>query len=165
MTNVPVKMATTRVADSKIRGRALLEVRLTKLVEAYSLCFGMIPVFEFVSALLFYSRKPILTRVILRLDRFPRSSIPSDITSQAPDPTKWGKPTAAFTTNTCDTNKYFSQHSMIFDITLCGDWAGSAFGGSGCGGSCSAAVKDPKNFQGESIFFSSLRIGVEEWLD
>jgi hypothetical protein len=55
---------------------------------------------------------------------FPRSSIPADITSGSPDPSKWGAPQAKFTGNTCDIDKYFKSHKIIFNTTFCGDWAG-----------------------------------------
>jgi hypothetical protein len=34
---------------------------------------------------------------------------------------------AAWSSTDCDTKKYFKQHTITFDITLCGDWAGNAF--------------------------------------
>jgi hypothetical protein len=55
---------------------------------------------------------------------FPRSSIPADIASGSPDPSKWGPPQAKFTGNTCDIDKYFTSHKIIFNTTFCGDWAG-----------------------------------------
>lgn len=56
---------------------------------------------------------------------FPRSSIPSDITNETPDPSGWGTPVASFSSDTCDPYTYFYDHYNIFDTTLCGDWAGA----------------------------------------
>ncbi|EIW68023.1 hypothetical protein TREMEDRAFT_57424 [Tremella mesenterica DSM 1558] len=56
---------------------------------------------------------------------FPRSSIPSDITNETPDPSGWGTPVANFVSDQCDPYTYFYDHVNIFDTTLCGDWAGA----------------------------------------
>jgi hypothetical protein len=79
---------------------------------------------------------------------FPRGSIPADIEADHPMPWTWQKPFAHWSSNTCDTNHYFNNNNAIFDITFCGDWAGSdgAWRGSGCAdqtgyGSCSDYVR------------------------
>ncbi|OCF45360.1 endo-1,3(4)-beta-glucanase [Kwoniella heveanensis CBS 569] len=56
---------------------------------------------------------------------FPRTSIPSDITNDAPEPSGWGTPVAHFPSDNCDPYKFFYDHFNIFDTTLCGDWAGA----------------------------------------
>ncbi|KAI0367518.1 hypothetical protein BV20DRAFT_950139 [Pilatotrama ljubarskyi] len=74
---------------------------------------------------------------------FPRSSIPSDLSSGAPQPTTWGTPMASFPASSCDPFKYFYQHTAIFDTTLCGDWAGGVWGAAGVPGqnqSCAAST-------------------------
>ncbi|KAH9913969.1 glycoside hydrolase family 16 protein [Epithele typhae] len=76
---------------------------------------------------------------------FDRDAIPSDISSGSPDPSSWGTPTAFFPNTNCDIEKHFLNQSLIFDITICGDWAGSAFSAT-CSGTCSDAVADPANF-------------------
>ncbi|KAI0666251.1 concanavalin A-like lectin/glucanase domain-containing protein [Trametes maxima] len=65
---------------------------------------------------------------------FPRSSIPSDVSSGAPQPTGWGTPMAHWPSSNCDPSKFFSDHSAIFDTTLCGDWAGNVWN-DGCAAS------------------------------
>lgn len=65
---------------------------------------------------------------------FPRSAIPSDITSGAPQPSKWGQPMAFWPAAQCNPFQFFNSHSLIFDTTLCGDWASSAWGVSGIPG-------------------------------
>ncbi|KAF5379325.1 hypothetical protein D9757_007612 [Collybiopsis confluens] len=77
---------------------------------------------------------------------FSRNSIPSDITNKNPDPSSWGTPSAMFNNDACDIASHFSEHSLTLDITLCGDWAGGAFGSGGCSGSCQDTVADPSNF-------------------
>ncbi|KAJ7655288.1 glycoside hydrolase family 16 protein [Mycena polygramma] len=72
---------------------------------------------------------------------FPRDSVPADITAGAPQPKSWGLPFANWPASDCDPWKYFYTHVAIFDTTLCGDWAGSAWTTSGAPGqatSCAA---------------------------
>ncbi|ORY23631.1 concanavalin A-like lectin/glucanase domain-containing protein [Naematelia encephala] len=56
---------------------------------------------------------------------FPRSSIPDDITNDAPNPDGWGTPMARFPSDDCSPYEFFYDHYNIFDTTLCGDWAGA----------------------------------------
>ncbi|KAF8746279.1 hypothetical protein AX14_000074 [Amanita brunnescens Koide BX004] len=65
---------------------------------------------------------------------FARSSIPADISAGAPNPASWGLPQARWAAATCNPFTFFQNHSAIFDTTLCGDWAGSAWTGSGIPG-------------------------------
>ncbi|KAJ6569681.1 concanavalin A-like lectin/glucanase domain-containing protein [Mycena capillaripes] len=65
---------------------------------------------------------------------FPRGSVPGDIDAEAPQPTTWGLPFAHWPASDCDPWKYFYTHVAIFDTTLCGDWAGSAWTSSGIPG-------------------------------
>lgn len=57
---------------------------------------------------------------------FPRSAVPSDISSGTPDPANWGSPTAAFAGG-CEIDDFFDSHQIVFDTTFCGDWAGSVW--------------------------------------
>ncbi|KIX01399.1 uncharacterized protein Z518_09125 [Rhinocladiella mackenziei CBS 650.93] len=57
---------------------------------------------------------------------FPRSAIPSDISSGNPDPSNWGSPTASFSGG-CEIDQYFNNHQIVFDTTFCGDWAGNVW--------------------------------------
>lgn len=66
----------------------------------------------------------------IRVWFFPRSDIPSDIptdvsNTSAPDPSTWGTPFADFPSTDCDISSHFKNHSIIANIDLCGDWAGS----------------------------------------
>ena len=48
--------------------------------------------------------------------------------AEAPDPTTWGKPYALFWSDeTLCPAAHFEQQHIIFDITLCGGWAGRSF--------------------------------------
>ncbi|KZT54380.1 glycoside hydrolase family 16 protein [Calocera cornea HHB12733] len=87
---------------------------------------------------------------------FHRSSIPPDITNGDPQPSGWGYPTAQLAPDGCNPWVYFAAHSIVFDITLCGDWAGSAYGGSGCPGSCETQVMKGANFVNASWVVNSL---------
>ncbi|KAK0482623.1 glycoside hydrolase family 16 protein [Armillaria novae-zelandiae] len=61
-------------------------------------------------------------------------SVPSDVGAGTPVPSRWGVPMANWPSSTCNSTKYFYDHSFIFDTTLCGDWAGSAWNSSGTPG-------------------------------
>jgi hypothetical protein len=76
------------------------------------------------------------TSSVISVYFFPRSSIPSDITSGSPDPSTWGSPQAEFTGNSCDIDSHFVSHNIVFDTTFCGDWAGSVW----TEGSCASAA-------------------------
>ncbi|KAH8110781.1 glycoside hydrolase family 16 protein [Phellopilus nigrolimitatus] len=84
----------------------------------------------------------------VKIWRWERGSIPADIDAKTPDPTSWGVPAAFWSASTCTPADHFKEMSLVFDITVCGGWAGSAFSaaGSGCSGSCSDAVANTSNF-------------------
>ncbi|KAI9624352.1 hypothetical protein H4Q26_016922 [Puccinia striiformis f. sp. tritici PST-130] len=85
--------------------------------------------------------------------RFNRTEIPEDLAKgENPQPSKWSNPPIShWAQDDCNSlSQGFSAHRIVFDITLCGDWAGAAavFNANGlCSGSCSAAVKDPAVFK------------------
>jgi len=58
---------------------------------------------------------------------FNRSSVPSALQSNAStiNIADLGTPTANYTSQTCTVSKFFEPQSLIFDITLCGDFAGN----------------------------------------
>ncbi|KAL7629450.1 hypothetical protein AAE478_000970 [Parahypoxylon ruwenzoriense] len=59
---------------------------------------------------------------------FPRTEqIPEDITAGTPDPSTWGQPSTSFSGPGCDISSHFKNHQIVFDTTLCGDWAGKVF--------------------------------------
>ena len=67
----------------------------------------------------------ILTRLVVVWDDaeiavnfFPHGSVPSDLEADAPLPDTWGVPMARWPSTTCDTSKFFQNHSVIIDTTL-----------------------------------------------
>lgn len=80
---------------------------------------------------------------------FARNRIPSDIAAKNPNPKSWPTPAAVWSSQTCDINRHFFDHALTIDTTICGDWAGSDYVNSGCPGTCSDIVADPKNFASE----------------
>ncbi|EGG12275.1 family 16 glycoside hydrolase [Melampsora larici-populina 98AG31] len=91
--------------------------------------------------------------------RFSRTSIPDDISSKQPNPEKWSQPAAHWDSTHCGALRdQFGQHRIVFDITVCGDWAGGAFGSSGCSGSCAEAMKDPSNFSNAEWEIASVQL-------
>ncbi|CAL1706599.1 unnamed protein product [Somion occarium] len=81
---------------------------------------------------------------------------PSDLT---PSPS-WGRPEASFPLgDNCDYDSHFDAHSMVFDLTFCGDWAGSAYPNSGCGGNCVDFVNNNNEAFSEAYWeINSLRV-------
>ncbi len=73
----------------------------------------------------FITTTVVWTKTGIQVYWFPRSSIPSDITNEQPDPSKWGTPVANFPSTYCSIYEFFYDHYNIFDTTLCGDWAGA----------------------------------------
>jgi len=74
---------------------------------------------------------------------FPRSSIPTDITSGKPDPTSWGKPFAYFTLGQNCPHAHFARLTMVINLTFCGDWAGQHWAEQCPGlGTCKAFVQN-----------------------
>lgn len=61
----------------------------------------------------------------IRVWQFARDGIPDDITDNSPDPSTWGTATADFPDTGCDIDTHFKNQSIIINIDLCGDWAGS----------------------------------------
>lgn len=59
---------------------------------------------------------------------FGAGNVPQDITDGNPQPWTWGKPYAHFdlTASNCPSS-HFANHQIVFDLTFCGDWAGSTF--------------------------------------
>jgi len=74
----------------------------------------------------------------------------------------WGMPEAVFplgSGSSCDYDSHFNAHQLVFDLTFCGDWAGSAYSSSGCGGSCEDLVdNNPQAFSKAYWEINSLRI-------
>lgn len=90
---------------------------------------------------------------------FPRGAIPDDITNGDPEPDTWGTPAAIFSNNDkCNIGSSFHDHQIVFDITLCGDWAGAAYSAMGCPGTCAQQVADPDNFKLAKFKIAGLKV-------
>lgn len=91
-------------------------------------------------------------------------STPLEVRTNFPvvDPDLWGIPEAYFPTkpDTCDYETHFDAHNLIFDLTFCGDWAGSVWSSAGCGsGTCADYVdNNPQAFEDAYWEVNSLRV-------
>ena len=64
---------------------------------------------------------------------FPRQNIPSDVLSDSPNPAGWGKPSALWSSGSAGcANSIDDQQQQIWDITVCGSWAGTDWPTSSC---------------------------------
>ena len=61
---------------------------------------------------------------------WPRGSVPASLQNASPDPSQWGKPVARYAGD-CDIDAHFKDLQIVFDTTLCGDWAGQTWSKSG----------------------------------
>ncbi|EIW84558.1 glycoside hydrolase family 16 protein [Coniophora puteana RWD-64-598 SS2] len=95
---------------------------------------------------------------------FYRSAVPADIVSGEPNPSGWGEPVAALSSEGCELSNYFMNHSIIFDITFCGDWAGNSYATSGCPGTCQQQIMDPANFVNASWIINWMKVYKEEMI-
>ncbi|KAF8630125.1 hypothetical protein AX15_003082 [Amanita polypyramis BW_CC] len=82
----------------------------------------------------------------IKMWHFSRDQIPADITAKNPNPASWPAPVAFWSSTTCDIGAHFFDHNLVLDTTVCGDWAGPAYGNSGCSGTCGQAVANNTNF-------------------
>jgi hypothetical protein len=86
---------------------------------------------------------------------FPSRDVPGNIRNGNPDPNTWGTPMANFGGGGCDFDARFRDMNIVFDITFCGDWAGSVWGSTTCSQinpSCNAYVaSQPQSFYDVSL--------------
>lgn len=85
----------------------------------------------------------------IKIWRFLRPSIPQDITDKTPDPSTWGTPAAFFPSTNCDIASHFSDHQLVIDTTICGDFGTPTYAASGCPGTCAQAIANNANFKCE----------------
>jgi len=106
-----------------------------------------------------------------RLDTTALARVPKEIRDGAgtvqPDEAegRWGTPVAQWAPEgDCQYGSYFDQHAILFDLTLCGDWAGSAseWGNSTCGAGSSSCAdyvnNNPSAFTEAYWEINSLRV-------
>lgn len=89
---------------------------------------------------------------------FYRAAIPQDVIDGQPTPSNWGEPVAFLEPGGCNPITNFVNHSIVFDITFCGDWAGNSYATSGCPGTCSGRLMDPSNFVNASWRINALTV-------
>ncbi|KAF9512142.1 glycoside hydrolase family 16 protein [Hydnum rufescens UP504] len=96
----------------------------------------------------------------VKIWNFPRGHVPRDITLQTPIPALWPQTylKAAWASTSCPTTKYFKQHSITIDTTLCGDWAGATYSRAGCPGTCAEHVMTGANFANAAWKINSVSI-------
>ncbi|KAK7414686.1 hypothetical protein QQX98_006454 [Neonectria punicea] len=83
----------------------------------------------------------------IRMWQWARSSIPSDITNQTPDPSTWGTALADFPSTNCDIGSHFKNNSIVANIDLCGDLVYALWDDSGCSSNCTDWVaNNPDEF-------------------
>lgn len=58
---------------------------------------------------------------------WPRGSVPTDVTAGRPTGSGWGLPAAYFGFAAQCPATHFSDMSIVFDLVICGDWAGATF--------------------------------------
>ncbi|KAK4549534.1 hypothetical protein LTR36_006531 [Oleoguttula mirabilis] len=82
------------------------------------------------------------TSTAIQIWFFPRGGIPESILEAndtvGPDPSTFGLPVANFQ-GSCDIDAHFYNHSIVFDTTFCGSYAGNLWAGAGC------PLLDPSN--------------------
>ncbi|KAG5652388.1 hypothetical protein H0H81_005184 [Sphagnurus paluster] len=87
-------------------------------------------------------------------------SLPADLRNPGPgvNTDSWGTPAAFFPNTSCDLNRFFNQHNIIINLTLCGDWAGNTYP-STCPLNCVDHVNNnPGAFQNAYFDFKGIRI-------
>ncbi|EAU84009.2 glycosyl hydrolase family 16 [Coprinopsis cinerea okayama7 len=89
---------------------------------------------------------------------FYRAAIPKDITEGNPNPRNWGDPSALLGPGKCNIMEYFRNHTVILNITFCGDWAGNSYATSGCPGTCPDRLMDPANFVNATWSINSMKV-------
>jgi len=89
---------------------------------------------------------------------FYRAAVPQDIQIGQPAPSTWNEPVAMLAPDSCDPITNFVNHSIIFDITFCGDWAGNSYATSGCPGTCPDRLMDPTNFVNASWSINWMKV-------
>ncbi|KAI0338722.1 glycoside hydrolase family 16 protein [Trametopsis cervina] len=94
----------------------------------------------------------------IRVWSFYRALVPLDVQAGEPRPETWGTPTAWLSPDGCNIFENFINHTIVFDITFCGDWAGNSYATSGCPGTCEERLMDPANFVNASWSINYMKV-------
>jgi len=94
---------------------------------------------------------------------FPRANIPASLqgNTSSLDITTLGTPTGNWPSGGCNINTFFSPQHIIFDITLCGDFAGSpSIFAQTCTGTCynNWVIGSPSNYDNAYFEVQHLRV-------
>ncbi|GAV99788.1 glycoside hydrolase family 16 protein [Lentinula edodes] len=82
-----------------------------------------------------------------------------EVGNETVDTDNWGEPSAYFPNTDCDIGAKFGPHNIVINLSLCGDWAGSAYGASGCPSTCEDYVdNNPWAFEDAYFDFQWLKI-------
>ncbi|GAW19030.1 hypothetical protein ANO14919_085140 [Xylariales sp. No.14919] len=95
----------------------------------------------------------------IRMWQFGRDAIPTDITAKQPDPSSWGEAASDFPNTDCNIASHFRNQSIIANIDLCGQYAGSVYAQSGCPSNCTDYVaNNPSAFENAFWEFGAFEI-------
>ena len=67
----------------------------------------------------------------IRIWFFKRNAVPGSITAGLPDPSTFGTPSANFQ-GSCNIDSHFGEHTIVLDVTFCGEYAGNTYGSTSC---------------------------------
>jgi len=87
-------------------------------------------------------------------------TVPQDVArkSHFVNPSNWGIPVAYFPDTNCDFSTHFQEHTIVINLTLCGDWAGNVYP-STCPSTCVDFVnKNPQAFADAYFDFAAIRV-------
>lgn len=72
------------------------------------------------------------TSEVINIWFFPRGSVPADIGTANPDPSKWGAPFSSWGGSGCDIDSNFNNLRLVFDTTFCGDFGDATWSAGTC---------------------------------
>jgi hypothetical protein len=64
------------------------------------------------------------TEDVIQIWNFAPHNVPSNLASGMPDTSTWPEPVFTTAGGGCNIDDYFLDHSVVFDTTFCGDFAG-----------------------------------------
>ncbi|KIJ53313.1 glycoside hydrolase family 16 protein [Sphaerobolus stellatus SS14] len=96
------------------------------------------------------------TSSFIKTWHFNRNSVPSDITSGAPNPGSWGTPVTDLTNANCNIDSHFGPQNIVFNIELCGTWEGAVYPG-GAQACLQYVQQNPASFKTAYFEIASLK--------
>ncbi|KZS88999.1 hypothetical protein SISNIDRAFT_445408 [Sistotremastrum niveocremeum HHB9708] len=103
------------------------------------------------------------TSIGIKIWFFQRGSIPADIGTSSPNPSAWGTPSANYPASSCPMSQFFGSQTLIFNIQLCGQFAGGTYGPP-CQGQCTDLIQHPENYNDAyfEVKYVNVFTGVED---